>query len=262
MAAREPVDPATLLTGLVAGPLTASSLPFAAAPLIHDPLEPPVDGATAWARYATAKHRWLAERGARIQPVALTQTGQRLVSEVAVLMKHEGRALALPVALVADLSRKTPNPGAWTSVRIYHGLWPLIGGHRIRGPLVPVDPGLKMGNPIAAYHAALRAGDLEAIVGVFDPQGYAREPSGGPDGFFRGPAGLRQFYGDLFSSGAGIHLEYCTFTDDGVRGALEYQCVAWGRTPVPPQAGVAVYERAKSGKLLAARIYDDIAPAP
>jgi hypothetical protein len=29
---------------------------------------------------------------------------------------------------------------------------------------------------------------------------------------------------------------------------------------VPPQAGVAVYERGSSGFLAAARIYDDVAP--
>jgi SnoaL-like domain len=181
--------------------------------------------------------------------------------------------MALPVALVADLVRPKAGPApardrrpgssaVWNTVRIYHSLWPLTGAHRIRAPLLPVDPSLKMGNPVGQYHAALRAGDLTAILGVFEPLGYAREPSGGPDGYFRGAEGLRAFYGDLFQSGAGIHLEYCTFTDDGVRGALEYQCVAWGRTRVSPQTGVAVYERGKSGKLSAARIYDDIAPAP
>jgi hypothetical protein len=151
--------------------------------------------------------------------------------------------------------------GKWTAVRIYHGLWPLLGKHRVRGPLIPADPALKMGDAIGSYHAALRAGDLNAMLALFDPDGYAREPSGGPDGFFRGAEGIRTFYGDLFASGAGIRLEHCTYTDDGMRGALEYQCTQWGRTPIAPQAGVAVYERGTPGKLKAARIYDDVAPA-
>jgi len=256
-----PPDPAELLTRLVTGPITASSLPFAATPVVADPLEPPVQSAAAWASYAKAKYRWLAERGARVEPVSLTRTSQRIVSEVALLLKHEGKPLALPVALVADLSRTRPTVGKWTALRIYHGLGPLIGEHRVRPPLLPPDPGLKMGDPIAKYHAALRAGDLEAMVELFDPDGYAREPSGGAEGFFKGTAGVRAFYADLFSGGAGIHLEHCTYTDDGVRGALEYNAVQWGRTPIPPQAGVAVYERGKPGKLKAARIYDDVAPA-
>jgi hypothetical protein len=36
--------------------------------------------------------------------------------------------------------------------------------------------------------------------------------------------------------------------------------VRWGKTDLPPQAGVAVYVRGKRGKLAAARVYDDADP--
>ncbi len=42
--------------------------------------------------------------------------------------------------------------------------------------------------------------------------------------------------------------------------ALEYNVVRWGRSELPPEAGVAVYVRGPSGKLAAARIYDDADP--
>jgi hypothetical protein len=42
--------------------------------------------------------------------------------------------------------------------------------------------------------------------------------------------------------------------------AIEYNVVSWGRTELPPEAGVAVYVRGESGKLAAARIYDDVGP--
>jgi hypothetical protein len=48
--------------------------------------------------------------------------------------------------------------------------------------------------------------------------------------------------------------------DDGCYCALEYNVVAWGETQLAPQAGVAVYVRGPSGKLAAARIYDDVDP--
>jgi hypothetical protein len=64
----------------------------------------------------------------------------------------------------------------------------------------------------------------------------------------------------MFSNGGGIALEHCTATDDGTACALEYSCVGWGRTALPPQAGVAVYQRGPSGKLAQARIYDDVDP--
>jgi hypothetical protein len=36
--------------------------------------------------------------------------------------------------------------------------------------------------------------------------------------------------------------------------------VAWGGTELPPEAGLAVYVRGDSGKLAAARVYDDSDP--
>jgi hypothetical protein len=47
-------------------------------------------------------------------------------------------------------------------------------------------------------------------------------------------------------------------TDDGVRCALEYNCVRWGSHDLPYQAGIAVFERSPDGLLGAARVYDDV----
>jgi hypothetical protein len=54
---------------------------------------------------------------------------------------------------------------------------------------------------VADYQRALAGGDLHAIVATFEPDAYAREPSGG--GYvYRGLDGLRGFYEHLFSNGA------------------------------------------------------------
>ena len=42
--------------------------------------------------------------------------------------------------------------------------------------------------------------------------------------------------------------------------ALEYNVVGWGRTELPPEAGIAVYVRGPTGKLASAHIYDDADP--
>jgi hypothetical protein len=55
-------------------------------------------------------------------------------------------------------------------------------------------------------------------------------------------------------------LQHCAVIDDKRSCALEYNVVRWGRTELPPQAGVAVYVRGQTGKLVAARIYDDVEP--
>jgi hypothetical protein len=47
-------------------------------------------------------------------------------------------------------------------------------------------------------------------------------------------------------------------TDDGVRCALEYNCVRWGGHDLQPQAGIGVFERDQDGLLAAVRVYDDV----
>jgi hypothetical protein len=49
-------------------------------------------------------------------------------------------------------------------------------------------------------------------------------------------------------------------SDDGVRCALEYNCVRWGGHDLTPQAGMGIYERGRSGRLSAVRVYDDVEP--
>jgi len=56
----------------------------------------------------------------------------------------------------------------------------------------------------------------------------------------------------------GIGLQHCAVTDDGVRSALECDCVRWSRHDLPSQAGIGVYERGPDGLLATARVYDDV----
>jgi hypothetical protein len=198
----------------------------------------------------------LRERDAVVENVALTRTPTCTVEEVVLhLLADDGGRVELPVAIVADR-----NPDRTVkAIRVYHSLWPLTGEHRIRPPLLPEDPSLHAEGAPGDYQRALAEGELEVIVATFEPDGYAREPSGAAY-LHRGVEKLRELYSHLFANGGGIGLEHCTLTDDGVRCAIEYNCVRWGLTDISPQAGVAVYERGSSGMLVAARIYDDVEP--
>ena len=91
---------------------------------------------------------------------------------------------------------------------------------------------------------------------TFAADGYLQEPVDGR--VHRGTRELRSYFAARFSAGGGIGLQPCAVTDDGVRCALEYNCVRWGSHDLPPQAGIGVYERGPDGLLAAARVYDDV----
>jgi hypothetical protein len=245
--------------GVLAGEPDALVRSFAGEPVLNDPRVGYVEGARGLRDFASATAGWLRERDAVVENVALTRTPTRTVEEVVLhlLADEDGARVELPVAVVTD---RNPDRTLKT-IRLYHSMWPLTGRHTLRPSLLPEDPRLHVEGTPGDYQRALAEGDLEGIVGTFEPEdGYAREPSGGAY-LHRGAEALRGLYAHLFANGGGIAVEHCTLTDDGVRCAIEYNCVRWGASDVPPQAGVAVYERGSGGLLLsAARIYDDVEP--
>ena len=243
--------------GILAGEPEALVSSFAARqPVLDDPRVGYVEGVRGLRAFASGTAEWLRERDAVVENVALTRTSTRTVEEVVLnLLADDGARVELPVAVVSDR-----NPERTLKViRLYHSMWPLTGEHRVRPPLLPADPGLHAEGTLGDYQRALSEGDLEGIVAAFEADGYAREPSGAAY-LHRGIEALRELYAHMFANAGGIGLEHCTLTDDGVRCAIEYNGVGWGATEIPPQAGVAVYERGGSGLLAAARIYDDVEP--
>jgi hypothetical protein len=144
-------------------------------------------------------------------------------------------------------------------LRVYFTTWPLLGRHAHRPPLLQADYDLSAATVVSEYQRALIAGDVAAIVAAFEPDGCVCEPAGAPY-IHRGTDELRALYERFFSNGGGISLEHCAVTDDGRACALEYNLIAWGRTALRPEAGLAVYVRGDSGKLSALRAYDDADP--
>ena len=220
---------------------------------IDDPRAGRVEGEPALRDFCRSSRAWLAERDAHSRSIAVTIGEDRVVGEFDLTLTQGGATFVLPIAVVVE-----PDPArqsVW--VRTYHSQWPLLGHHVVRPPLLAKDPAARESDVVGDYQAALAAGDADRITATFEPDGCFREPAG-PQFRRCGTAVLRDFFGLFFSKGGGIILEHCSVTEDGVRTVLEFNAVRWGGVDLPPQAGVAVYERGASGRLHEARIYDDV----
>jgi ketosteroid isomerase-like protein len=219
--------------------------------VIYDPRAGEVRGHKQLRQFVSQNQSWLAERHARIETVASTCVGGRAVVELLAHLAGDGREVAWPIAVVAE----SPDDRS-VVFRTYCSQWPVDGRRHVRPPIL--EPGdVHPGDVVGRFLAALNAGDAEAIVNTFAADGYLRE-SIGPHYAHRGTAELRSFFTKCFSAGGGIGLQRCAVTDDGVRCALEFNCVHWGSYDLPPQAGIGVYERGPDGLLAAVRVYDDV----
>jgi SnoaL-like domain len=253
--AREARAAVPYFAGLMSGETDALVRSFAGEPELHHPVRGRVKGRRAFNRFATETNAWLAERNAAVEDLDRIITPRRGVEEVVLTLDGDHGRIELPVAVAADRD----DDARIIELRVYFSTWPLSGAHAIRPPLLQPDPDVHEADVVGEYQRALAAGDTEAAVAAFEPDAYVREPAGAAY-VHRGHDELRALYGMFFSNGGGIPLEHCTATDDGRACALEYNVVRWGRTDLPPEAGIAVYVRGTTGKLAIARIYDDSNP--
>ncbi len=241
--------------GVMSGDTGALVRSFAGEPELHHPTLGRVRGERAFARFVGDTNAWLAQRNAAVTLRNLIEAPGRIVEEVVLALDAGGGRVELPVAIASDRDADE----RVHEVRVYFSTWPLNGTHAIRPPLLQRDPDVNGTDAVADYQRALSAGDVDAAVATFEPDGYVREPAGAPY-LHRGTDELRRLYTAFFSNGGGIPLEHCSVTDDGTACAMEYNVVRWGRTEMPPQAGIAVYARGDSGRLARAHIYDDCHP--
>ena len=239
--------------GLVAGEFDALVQSFAGEPQLHHPVRGRIRGTRAFEAYVIETNAWLSQRNIEVEDVERIVAMPRGFEEVVLHLDGETGRVDLPVAIVADKQ----TDGRIDELRIYYSSWPLTGRHMNRQPLLQPDPQLRPPDVVAEYGRALAAGDIDAILATFEPDGCLREPAGN-EYLYRGPDRLPDFFEPLFSNGGGIPLETCALIVSERTCALEYNVVGWGRMELPPQAGFGVFVRGESGRLAAVRLYDDV----
>jgi len=225
---------------------------FRGPPRVNDPHVGWVDESR-FDQFVENSHQGLRERSATVEHITTTATGGGATEECVLHMERSGDAVSLPVAIASDTS-----PDArLDSIRIYHSMWPLIGLHLVRAPVVPVLAALPLPDVVGRYHDCLARGDVAGVLAQFAPEGGLCEP-GGALNVHRGATELRRFFTVLFSNGGSVGVELCAVADEGASCALEYVVTTWGRSALAHQAAAAVYERADTGLLAEVRMYDDV----
>ena len=249
-AARQADPVAQYLDALNAGDARALQTVWPGEVVIYDPRAGEVRGHRQVRQFVSRNGSWLAGLSARTETVASTVVDGRAVVELLAHLEDDGRALAWPVAVVAE------SPDDWSVVfRTYCSQWPVFGRHVVRPPILKPQPGMAS-DVVGRYQAGIVAGDADAVVSTFEKDGYFRGATG-PDDMHRGSTALHSYFTRRLSAG-GIGVHDCAVTDDGTRCAVEYNVDRWGDRDLPPQAGIAVFDRGTDGLLAAARTYDDV----
>jgi hypothetical protein len=226
---------------------------FAGEPLLNEPSKGQIQGERAFDHFIGNYRQWMRCRNPRVECIDSIAAKNRAVEEYILHLHYKGESIDLPVAIIADLEGDK-----FTHIRIYHSMWPLFQLHIIREPILPRSETLQLPPLIDKYMKRLSSGDTETIITLFEKEAYVREPSGASF-IHAGQDALNKFYKTVLAEG-GIPLEHCTCTYDGTKCAVEYNIRKWGKSDIPPQAGIAVYEQGISGRLSAVRIYDDVTP--
>ena len=220
--------------------------------VVNDPLVGEVRGHKELRHFVSRNQSWLSEHHARTETVAATYAGQRAVVELLGSVEQDGQTVSWPIAVVAE----SPDDRS-VVFRTYCSTWPVEGHRHLRPPILDARAHAP-DDVVGRYQKAQEGGDIDGILETFQPQGYFREPIGS-QAWHRGTDELRVFFLEYFRSGI-PKFELCEITDDGERCAVEYNCVRWGPRDIPPQAGIAIFERGGDGLLAAVRVYDDVEP--
>jgi hypothetical protein len=216
-------------------------------------VDSPLGGHQLPPEFVAETRAWLSRHDARAADLRSLVTPTRVVHELTLLLEVDGYECELPVMLIADMDE-----GCIRDLRIYHSTWPLHGKHEVRHPVLDeYRLAEEPAEPVGTYHRALAAGDAATADSVFEPDGVVREPSGST--YTHTGADRTAWYAKILAEG-GIKLHLGSITDDDETVVFEFMVDQWGSEHLPAQAGAAAYTRGPSGKIVSARIYDDVKP--
>src|SRR5580658_3564996 len=125
---------------------------------IDDPIFGRTTGMPALARYLEEIAAWLNKHSGAFEKVAFVTGSDRDVTEGTLSLTFEGRAVKVPVAVVAER-----RPGREVEIRLYYSTKPIKGTRAVRSPLLPQDDEVAVPQQVATQLNALARGDVPAV---------------------------------------------------------------------------------------------------
>ncbi|MBK6698111.1 MAG: hypothetical protein IPG50_38890 [Myxococcales bacterium] len=222
--------------------------------LIYQPLFGAASGMTAIRKALKQFGDWLVEHDATAKRGPTIVGVDRDVTEVTLSLRHAERNIELPVALVAERGRARE-----IAVRLHHASLPFGSPQAPRTPRKVVDREHVVAADVAEHLAALRLGDVDAVVATFESSGIAVDGLGQEHD--RGSGALHKHYAQLLQNERGANdwvPIVLGVADDGRGCSVEYETAKLSPGETSPKEGVMVFERGDSGLIRKVRIYDEI----
>ena len=241
--------------GLLSGEVDALVESFSGVPEVHHPARGRIRGERAFRRFVTDMTSWLAAGNAEVEHVNWLITDPRGVEEVVVHLDGDRGRIGLPVALTADHDEDE----RIVELRLYFSSWPLTGRHTNRPPLLQPDLDLHEPDVVGEYQRALatatsrRSSPRSSRTATCASRPATPTSTGGPTSCARSTSG---------SSPMAAASRWSTAPSPTTAAPARWS-TTWSRgagRALPPEAGLAVYVRGDSGRLAAARVYDDSDP--
>ena len=220
---------------------------------LYTPLDGLISGRDNITKYIIKQKEWLNVKNARVEIFNIIDIKNRIIMELNIFYERGETTIELPFIVVIDI-----NKNVITDIRLYHSSLPTTGKHIVIKPILKPDNNLVEPDIITEYVRGIKKADKDLVLSLFEDDAYVQEPSGSKYKH-QGIEALNEFYSFMLSKG-GVSINHCTATFDGKHFAVEYIIDEWGNKKFEPQAGIAVYEIGKTGKIAAVRIYDDASP--
>lgn len=217
---------------------------------LYMPLDGLIYGRDNITKYIIKQKDWLNVKNARVEIFNIIDIKNRIIIELTIFYEKGEKTIELPFIVVIDI-----NNNIITNIRLYHSSLPTTGKHNVIKPILKPDNNLVEPDIITEYSKGIKKADKDLVLSLFEDGAYVQEPSGSKYKH-KGREALNEFYSYILSKG-GVSFNHCTATFDGKHFVVEYIIDEWGDKKFEPQAGIAVYEIGKTGKIAAVRIYDD-----